>query len=76
MALTDAEQRLMYDRLKKYVDSPISAVPKKVWGIPVLRGGKKISALQELADAKTLIGKQQATIDALTALIKAQEAAK
>jgi hypothetical protein len=71
MALTDAQQQLIYDRLKKYVDSPISAVPKKVWGIPVLRGGKNVSALQELADAKTLIIRQQATIDALVAKITA-----
>jgi hypothetical protein len=71
MALTEAQQQLIYDRLKKYVDSPISAVPKKVWGIPVLRGGKNVSALQELADAKTLIIRQQATIDALVAKITA-----
>jgi hypothetical protein len=67
MALTDAQQQLIYDRLRKYVDSPISQVPKKTWGITILRGGKNVSALQELADAKTLIIKQQATIDALIA---------
>jgi len=67
MALTDAQQQLIYDRLRKYLDSPISAVPKKTWGITILRGGKNVSALQELADAKTLIIKQQATIDALIA---------
>jgi len=76
MALSDKQQADLYNRIIRYMDAPVSAVPKKVWGIPVLRGGKKISALQELADAKTLIGKQQATIDALTALVKAQEVTK
>jgi hypothetical protein len=67
MALTDAEQRLVYDRLKKYVDSPISAVPGKVWNETVLRGGKKISVKQELADAKT---EAQAFRAALVAMSK------
>jgi hypothetical protein len=71
MALTDAQQQLIYDRLRKYLDSPVSAVPKKTWGITILRGGKNVSALQELADAKTLIIKQQATIDALIAKLTA-----
>lgn len=67
MALTDAEQRLVYDRLKKYVDSPISAVPGKVWNETVLRGGKKVSVKQELADAKT---EAQAFRAALVAMSK------
>ncbi|QKY78978.1 lysin A [Arthrobacter phage Jinkies] len=74
MALSDKQQTDLYNRIIRYVDSPVSAVPKKVWGITILRGGKKVSALQELADAKTLIQKQQATIDALTAVVKAQQA--
>jgi hypothetical protein len=72
MALSDKQQTELYNRVMRYVDSKVSDVPKRVWGIPVKRGGKQISALQELADAKTLLIKQQATIDALTALVKAK----
>jgi len=72
MALSDKQQTELYNRVMRYVDSKVSDVPKRVWGIPVKRGGKQVSALQELADAKTLLIKQQATIDALTALVKAQ----
>ena len=39
MALTDEQQQLVYDRLKKYVDSPISAVPEKVMESRVVHGG-------------------------------------
>lgn len=74
MALTDKQQTDFYNRVMRYLDAPVSTVPRKVWGITVRRGGKDISALQELADAKTLIQKQQATIDALTAVVKAQQA--
>jgi len=76
MALSDKQQTELYNRIIRYVDSKVSDVPKRVWGIPVKRGGKNISALQELADAKTLIIKQQATIDALAAAVKAQGVAK
>jgi murein DD-endopeptidase MepM/ murein hydrolase activator NlpD len=72
MALTAKQQTDFYNRVMRYLDAPVSTVPKKVWGITVRRGGKDISALQELADAKTLIQRQQATIDALTAVVKAQ----
>jgi hypothetical protein len=65
MALTDAEQRLVYDRLKKYVDSPISQVPAKVWNETVLRGGKNVSVKQELADAKTEVQALRAAVVAL-----------
>jgi hypothetical protein len=65
MALTDAEQRLMYDRLKKYVDSPISQVPAKTWNETVLRGGKNVSVKQELADAKTEVQALRAAVVAL-----------
>jgi len=74
MALSDKQQTELYNRIIRYVDSKVSDVPKRVWGMPVRRGGKQISALQELADAKTLIIKQQATIDALTAKVNAQQA--
>lgn len=73
MALTDKQQTDLYNRIIRYIDAPVSAVPKKVWGITVRRGGKNISALQELADAKTLIIQQQATIAALTAKVNAQQ---
>jgi hypothetical protein len=53
MALNDQQQKDLYDRVMTYVDAPISAVDDKVWATPVTRGGKKISAIQELADAKT-----------------------
>jgi murein DD-endopeptidase MepM/ murein hydrolase activator NlpD len=73
MALTAKQQTDFYNRVMRYLDAPVSTVPKKVWGITIRRGGKDISALQELADAKTLIQKQQATIEALTAVVKAQQ---
>lgn len=76
MALTDKQQADLYHRVTRYLDSKVSDVPKRVWGMPIRRGGKQISALQELADAKTLIIKQQATIDALTAAVKAQGVVK
>jgi len=70
MALTDKQQSDMYYKVNRYLDSKVSDVPKRVWGTSIRRGGKNISALQELADAKTLISRQQATIDALTAAVK------
>jgi len=70
MALSDKQQTELYNRVIRYIDSKVSDVPKRVWGTPVKRGGKNVSALQELADAKTLISRQQATIDALTAAVK------
>ncbi|UVK58419.1 endolysin [Arthrobacter phage GlobiWarming] len=39
MALTDEQQQLVYDRLKNYVDAPISAVPEKVMESRVTHGG-------------------------------------
>jgi hypothetical protein len=76
MALTDKQQTDFYNRVMRYLDAPVSTVPKKVWGITIRRGGKDISALQELADAKTLIQRQQATIDALTKAVGALQAAQ
>ena len=70
MALSDKQQDEMYYKINRYLDMKTSHVSKHVWGTQVSRGGKKISALQELADAKTLISKQQATIDALTEAVK------
>jgi murein DD-endopeptidase MepM/ murein hydrolase activator NlpD len=76
MALTAKQQTDFYNRVMRYLDAPVSTVPKKVWGITIRRGGKDISALQELADAKTLIQRQQATIDALTKAVGALQAAQ
>jgi hypothetical protein len=53
MALTDAQQQLIYDRVKAYLDMPTSVVPAKTWAETVVRGGKQVSVKQELADAKT-----------------------
>jgi hypothetical protein len=53
MALTDKQQTDLYNRIIRYIDSPISAVPGKTWAETVLRGGKNVSVKQELADAKT-----------------------
>lgn len=54
VTLTAAQEKLILDRITKYVDSPISAVPTKTWATAVKRGGGRVSALQELADAKSL----------------------
>jgi hypothetical protein len=56
MSLTPAEEQEILTaarRINRYVDSPISAVPAKVWQETVLRGGKQVGVKQELADAKT-----------------------
>ena len=79
MSLSKAEEQEVLTaarRTNRYVDAPIGAVPRKVWGISIRRGGKNISALQELADAKTLIIKQQATIDSLAAKVNSQAVTK
>lgn len=65
MALSDKQQTDLYNRITRYVDAPISAVDNKVWATPVTRGGKKISALQELADAKTEAQALRAVVVAL-----------
>lgn len=55
----------------KQILSAIADVPKDVWATPVLRGGKKVSALQELADAKTIGQRVEAALAAQAASIKA-----
>lgn len=47
----------------------IRALPKAVWEVPVVRGGGKVSALQELADAKTLGQQNKATLAEIEALL-------
>lgn len=39
MALSNDEQKLILDRIKKYIDSPISAVPAKTLDTQIPRGG-------------------------------------
>lgn len=48
----------------------IGAVPAKVWSTPVRRGGKDVSVLQELADAKTLAQTLQAKVAALSTVLQ------
>lgn len=54
MALTN-ENRLheTHARATRYLDTKLSEIDSQVWAVPVNRGGKPVSALQELADAKT-----------------------
>ena len=70
VTLTPAQEKLVVDRNEKYVDSPISQVDEKVWGTVIKRTGGNKTALQELADCKTLLLTQQAT---LSGLLKAIE---
>lgn len=46
------------------------ATPRRVWETPILREGKNISALQELADCKTLLIRNEATVAGLLAAVK------
>jgi hypothetical protein len=65
VALAQADENLILDRNKKYVDSPISQVDEKVWGTVIKRSSGNTSALQELADCKTLLLAQGATLAGL-----------
>lgn len=60
MSLTADQQAELYTKITRYLDAPVSAAPAKtatlVWAETVSRGDKKVSALQELADAKTYAG--------------------
>lgn len=67
MYLTKEQELLIFNRIKSYIDSPISQVDDKVWQIPVTRGGVKVSALQELADSKTLGQENKLTLASLAA---------
>lgn len=71
MAYTDKERDEILTAARKvnrYLDAPTGAIPAKVWATTVLRGGGKVSALQELADAKT-------NAEKIAALVTAQIAA-
>jgi hypothetical protein len=57
VTLTAKQEKEVHEgalRALRYLDTRTSDVAGKVWATPVNRGGAKISALQELADAKTL----------------------
>jgi len=81
MALTDEQQQLMYDRLKKYVDSPISAVPDKTWEVTVVHGGthsvktELVLARKEAAALRSVIAvlakNPNLTADQITDAVKA-----
>lgn len=69
MALTDEKQERLFFLVERYLDMPISTVPKKtaaaVWLETVFRGGKNVSVKQELADAKTEAQALRAVVGAL-----------
>lgn len=44
----------------------VTDTAREVWHTPVTRGGRPVAAIQELADCKTLLIRQEATIRALT----------
>jgi murein DD-endopeptidase MepM/ murein hydrolase activator NlpD len=81
MALTDAQQKLIYDRLEKYVDAPISAVPDKTWEVTVVHGGthsvktELVLARKEAAALRSVIGvlakNPNLTADQITEAVKA-----
>lgn len=75
VTLKPEQEVLVFDRNKKYIDAPISLVDEKVWQTPIRRGGKEISALQELADCKTLLialqGQLAGVVQALGQIAKA-----
>lgn len=70
VTLTPAQEKLIVDRNEKYIDAPTSKVDEAVWGTVIKRTSGNKSALQELADCKTLLMTQQAT---LAGLLKAIE---
>lgn len=79
VTLTAAQEKLILDRVTAYLDAPVSAVDEKsataVWATQVKRTSGNVSALQELADAKTgtiaLQGKVAGLVAALEQIAKA-----
>lgn len=55
VTLTPEQEKSVVDKTGRYLDAKVSEVDAQVWATPVKRGGKQISALQELADCKTLL---------------------
>lgn len=66
MALTDEQQQLVYDRLKRYVDSPISATAEKVWEAPFVHQGTHSARTEIVRMHQKVIG----LTNAITALSK------
>ena len=65
MATNQEMHSQTYINVHNILTKLLPALPGKVWDTPVRRGGKNVSALQELADAKT-VGYQNAdTLDAV-----------
>ena len=75
VTLKPEDEQLILAR-QKYIDAPTSKVDEAVWATKIVRTGSSNSALQELADCKTLLMSQRATLDgvlnALNQLAKAQ----
>ena len=67
MAVSPEKQEEAVNRILRYLEAPVSAIPEKVWQQTVIRGGQKISVKQELADAKS---EAQALRAAVVALAK------
>ena len=68
-----ATNREMHSQTYLNVHNLVGAVeelPSEIWNVNVRRNGKTVSALQELADAKTLALENKAGIAALTELLK------
>ena len=49
----------------------VDKMPERVWAKPVIRDGKPISALQELADTKTIALRTEAKMSGLLSAIQA-----
>ncbi|QIG57693.1 endolysin [Arthrobacter phage Shoya] len=62
MTLTPAQEKTVLTRSENYLDAPVSKVDEAVWAVKVDRGAKSVSALQELADCKSMLLAQQGTL--------------
>lgn len=69
MATNQEMHSQTYVSVAKNLNAPVSEIPAEVWGVEVKRGGQLVSALQELADTKTLALKNAASLAALTELV-------
>lgn len=71
MATNQEMHSATYVAVATKLDGKISDIPNKVWNTKVTRDGQQISAIQELADAKSLALKLQADVAALTKSVAA-----
>lgn len=55
---------------KEPLFTTVGAIPERVWNKPVIRDGKQISALQELADTKTIALRTEAKMAGLLSAIQ------